>query len=76
MKNQIMMFIIRRTKMFKDIKSWFVGESSKKRYIGALYVGVRAILLQLGYEVPGVVDQLAVAFGIWAGSDALKKLEK
>lgn len=61
--------------MFNDIKAWFVGNNSKKRYIAALYVALRAGAEALGYHVPQIVDNLAVAFGIWAAGDAIQKLQ-
>lgn len=61
--------------MFNDIKSWFVGNESKKRYIAAFYIAIRAFLVSLGYHIPEIADNLAVAFGIWAVSDAVKKLQ-
>lgn len=61
--------------MFNEIKKIFIGDKSKKRYICAIYVAVRAGLVYLGYHIPPVVDQLAVAFGIWAVADVAKKLE-
>lgn len=61
--------------MLNDIKSWFVGDNSKKRYLVALYVAVRAFMASLGHPLPPMVDNLAWAFGIWAASDAVRKLE-
>lgn len=75
LKDKIIIVMIGRTKMFNDIKKWFVGDASKKRYITALYVAVRAFLIYLGVPIPPLADQLAVAFGIWAAADAVKKLE-
>lgn len=76
--NWLMVRAIKENKMVKDIVSWFLGSESKKRYITALYVAVRAFLGVAYPElvVPAFVDQLAAAFGIWAFGDALKKLEK
>ena len=61
--------------MLKDITSWFVGKDSVKRYITALYVAVRAIAIYFNHPFPAIADQIALAFGIWAAGDALKKIE-
>ena len=73
--DKVIEFVIRRSKMFGDIQKWFIGNASKKRYLAALYVAIRAAAEALGHPFPPLADNLAIAFGIWAASDAIKKLE-
>ena len=48
-------------------KEWY----KSKTVWTAVYVGVRGVILALGIVIPPFVDQLAIAFGIYAVRDAL-----
>ena len=48
-------------------KKWY----QSKTVWTAIYVGLRGVALSLGIVIPPVVDQLAIAFGIYAVRDAL-----
>lgn len=77
---KILMSQVNKLKENKIVKM-FIGDESKKRYIVAIYIAIRAAYegLQMHGVVthpwPVYIDTLAGAFGVWAGADALKKLE-
>lgn len=59
----------------KKVVGWFFGSESKKRYIVALWLGYKAVATSLGWPVPHFIEQIFPAFAVWAGADALKKLQ-
>ena len=68
--------------MFQKALSWFAGPDSRKRYLFVGYLVAKAshaVLLQQGilhFDWPHSIEKFEMPFAVWAGADALKKLER